>query len=201
VQNYKTVADRCMVDLSELQFPIRDDQVLEILERKGFSIFDVDIASLIRDQIGSRYRRGARLFEAPEVFDCSSFTKWVYAQLGIWLPRRSIQQRTFGEEIPVQDAKAGDLIFKSGWIDYYDTDPADGVGHVGIHTGEGTVVHAANRKLGVIESPDDKFTREDKFRGIRRLIPRHERVFFLKTPREREVEISDDIRWIVLQNL
>lgn len=190
-----------MVDLSKFHFPIPDNEVLEILHKKGFSAIDVDLASLIREQIGSTYRRGARLFEAPEVFDCSSFTKWVYAQLGIWLPRRSIQQRTFGEEVSIEDAKAGDLIFKSGWIDYYDTDPSDGVGHVGIHTGEGTVVHAANRKLGVIESPDDRFTREDKFRGVRRLIPRHKRIFFLETPREREVEVSDDVRWIVLQNL
>lgn len=46
--------------------------------------------------------------------------------------------------IPVKDAKAGDLVFKSLSGGTY--------GHVGIVTGEGTVIEAKGRAYGVVES-------------------------------------------------
>jgi hypothetical protein len=96
----------------------------------------------------------------------------------------------------------GDLIFTTGSVNYYHDDPAQGVGHVGIATGEGTVVHAANKRAGVIETDISKFVLNDtKFRGIRRYILDSARVITLHVPPIREVEVSDDIRWIVLQQL
>jgi len=199
---YQAVGNRCAVDFSLLRLPISDQEALAKLEEKGFKKIEVDLISLARKCIGlSRYRRGARLYEAPSIVDCSSLIKWLYGQRGIWLPRRSIQQRTLGEDVQLDGLIAGDVIFVSGWIDYYDCNLSDGVGHVGIATGDGTVVHAANKKVGVVESPLVKFSKNDKFRGIRRYIPKGVEIVTLETPKEREVEIADDIRWIILQTL
>lgn len=96
---------------------------------------------------------------------------------------------------------AGDVIFASGWIDYFFDDPADGVGHVGIATHDATVIHAASRKAGIIEQPMNKFIGNEKFRGARRYIPKDNEVITLEVPIEREVETADDVRWILLQSL
>ena len=132
---YRAVGNRCAVDIDSLKLPISRGEILEILVAKKFQVLEVNIVDLARQCIAeSQYRRGARLFEAPSIFDCSSFIKWLYSQRGIWLPRRSIQQRELGESFEFDQIIAGDAVFVSGWIDYYLDDPADGVGHVGIAT-------------------------------------------------------------------
>ena len=199
---YRAVGNRCAVILDSLHLPISREEALAILNHKGFVLVEVDIIALARQCIGiSQYRRGARPSEAPTVVDCSSFIKWLYAQRGIWLPRRSIQQRELGEVVNLDELVAGDAVFISGRIDYYHDDPANGVGHVGIATGYGTVVHAADRKVNVVESPLDKFVGEAKFRGARRYIPQNVEVLTFETPLNREVEVADDIKWIILQQL
>jgi len=199
---YRAVGNRCAVILDSLHLPISHEETLIILNHKGFVLVEVDIIALARQCIGiSQYRRGARPSEAPLVVDCSSFIKWLYAQRGIWLPRRSIQQRELGEVVNLDELVAGDAVFISGRIDYYHDDPANGVGHVGIATGYGTVVHAADRKVNVVESPLDKFVGETKFRGARRYISQNVEVLTFETPLNREVEVADDIKWIILQQL
>lgn len=199
---HRAVGKRCAVVFDHLWLPISNTTALTILVRMGFRVIDVDCIALARQCMGtSLYRRGARLLEAPAVVDCSSFVKWLYAQRGIWLPRRSIQQRAFGEVVHSKQCIAGDLIFVSGCIDYYDDDPTDGVGHVGMATGDGTVIHAANSTANVVETQLEAFMSGGKFRGMRRYVPQGVEVVTLETPTEREVEVADDIRWVVLQSL
>lgn len=199
---YRAVGNRCAVIIDYLHLPISREETLIMLNHKGFALVEVNLIALARQCIStSRYYRGARPSEAPAFVDCSSFVKWLYAQRGIWLPRRSIQQRELGEAVNLDGLVAGDVIFISGRIDYYRNDPADGVGHVGIATGDGTVIHAANRKDNVVESPLNHFIGKTKFRGARRYIPADKEVLTLETPAHREVEIADDIRWIALQSL
>lgn len=59
----------------------------------------------------------------PDGFDCSGFTSYVYAQLGITLPRSSADQRNVGVVVSAADALPGDLIWSPG--------------HVGIYAGDG----------------------------------------------------------------
>jgi hypothetical protein len=199
---YRAAGNRCAVNFRSLHLPIAQNEALAVLAAKGFRVIDVDLVALAKACIGkSQYRRGARLREAPSVLDCSSLIKWLYGQRGIWLPRRSIQQRECGAVVQPKDVVAGDVVFISGAIDYYLNDASDGVGHVGIATGEGTVIHAANRKVGIAESSLESFTDKTKFRGVRRYVPLGEKVLTFETPAGREVEIEDDIRWIVLQAL
>ena len=196
---YRTVGLRCAVDLRSLTLPITDHEALGVLTARGFRVIDVDLVALARACVqSSRYRRGAHPSEAPDIVVCSSFTKWLYGQRGIWLPRRSIQQRAFGSHVPADAIAVGDLVFTSGYIDYFDHDPSDGVGHVGIATDTHTVIHAANRTAGVIETPLAAFIAQS-FRGARRYIPRDRTVVTLETPEHRSVETSDDLRWIILQ--
>jgi hypothetical protein len=199
---YRSVRRRLAVDFSSLNLPISPQEALEILRGNRFSVLEVDILALARQCVEtSQYRRGARSSAAPEIVDCSSFVKWLYAQAGIWLPRRSIQQRELGERIEIEHICGGDVVFTSGKIDYYLDDPVDGVGHVGVATCSQSVIHAANSKVGVIETELDKFCGKNKFRGARRYIPRPGGVTVLETPQEREVETVDDIKWIILQSV
>lgn len=199
---YRAVNGRCLVDISQFTLPISDADALSILEKKGFGYFlrpPIGMAKLSRETIGKPYRRGARLSEAPNLFDCSSLTKWLYGLVGVWLPRRAIQQRQYGELVSIADIEEGDLVFTSGWIDRYIDDPQDGVGHVGIATNDRTIVHAANKRTGVIESPVDTFVKDGSFRGAKR-IAHLSRSWVLSLPEGREIETSDDIRWVILEN-
>jgi hypothetical protein len=199
---YRAVGNRCAVNLSPLNLSLSDQKVLAILKKQGFKEVDVDMIALARECIAiSRYRRGARSLEAPAVVDCSSFVKWLYGNRGIWLPRRSIQQRDVGELVTMDKIIAGDLVFVKGAIDWYHNDPKDGVGHVGIATGEGTVIHACDSQVNAVESSFERFIAKLKFRGARRYIPTNTQVITLDTPPERELETADDLRWIVLQLL
>ena len=55
----------------------------------------------------------------PDGFDCSGFTSWVYAQVGITLPRTSGDQRYAGTVVSRADAQPGDLIWSPGHISIY----------------------------------------------------------------------------------
>jgi peptidoglycan DL-endopeptidase CwlO len=55
----------------------------------------------------------------PDGFDCSGFTSYVYAQLGITLSRSSADQRYAGVEVSRADAQPGDLIWSPGHVGIY----------------------------------------------------------------------------------
>lgn len=58
---------------------------------------------------GIRYRRGGT---SPERgFDCSGYVQYVYAQLGVDLPRTSRAMRAAVTEISGDELQAGDLVF------------------------------------------------------------------------------------------
>jgi cell wall-associated NlpC family hydrolase len=55
----------------------------------------------------------------PDGFDCSGFTMYVYAQLGISLPHSSSEQRYAGVVVSRADAQPGDLIWSPGHVGIY----------------------------------------------------------------------------------
>ena len=63
-------------------------------------------------------------------FDCSGFTSYVYAQVGVSLPHHAASQYSMGMPVSYDQLAPGDLVFFSG------------LGHVGIYIGEGQFVHA-----------------------------------------------------------
>lgn len=175
--------------------------ILPLLERLGFRRISFDPLLVLRDCVGvSLYRRGAHPDEAPSVFDCSTLAKWWYGLHGISLRRYAVDQRLQGEVVEIPPARCGDLVFSAGRHPRYRTDPLDGVGHVGICTGEGTIVHAAGTREGVMEVVQDDFSDPEDFRGFRRIAPLPELITF-QIPPQRCVEHTDDLIWLILQSL
>lgn len=204
MKEYRAIGNRCAVDFSKLDhFGVTYAQkyIIQFLQDSGFRILEINMIELAREYVGkAKYKRGARISEAPYTFDCSSLTKWLYGQIGIWLPRRSIQQVMLGEEISLNNVCTGDLVFTSGNINYFKSHPGDiSIGHVGIATGDGTVIHAANKQYGICETAIESFIQKNEYVEIvRRYISG--RTVTLEIPEGRDVESSDDINWIIRQN-
>jgi cell wall-associated NlpC family hydrolase len=70
----------------------------------------------------------------PTGFDCSGLVMFVYRQLGIALPHFSGSQWYSGPRVPLDDLRAGDLVF-------FDMGP-NGPGHVGLYIGDGRFIEA-----------------------------------------------------------
>ena len=87
------------------------------------------------DLRGTPYRNGG---ETPDGFDCSGFTRYVFSQHGIELPRRVSDQYAFGTPIARDALAPGDLVFF--------TTVATGASHVGVSTGDGRFVHAPSSR-------------------------------------------------------
>jgi len=80
---------------------------------------------------GAPYRDGG---SDPAGFDCSGFTKYVFAQYGVSLPRAVRDQYQQGKLVKPENLEAGDLVF------FTTTEP--GASHVAIAIGGDEFVHA-----------------------------------------------------------
>lgn len=67
--------------------------------------------------------------------DCSGFVMSVYSAFGVGLPHSSSAMRSVGYGVDVNSMQAGDIVCYSG--------------HVGIYTGNGTIVNALNTSSGI----------------------------------------------------
>ena len=73
--------------------------------------------------------------------DCSGFTKLVFANYGVYLPRSAPEQAYAGLHVDLSDIQPGDIIV-SGY---------DGVVcHVALYIGDGKLVHALNSNVGIV---------------------------------------------------
>ena len=84
-----------------------------------------DIVSIAMQYLGVPYVWAGA---TPAGFDCSGFTSYVYAQVGISLPRTSSEQRYAGTVVSAAEAQPGDLIWSPG--------------HIAIYAGDGMQVEA-----------------------------------------------------------
>jgi cell wall-associated NlpC family hydrolase len=66
--------------------------------------------------VGTPYRSGG---STPIGFDCTGFVSYVYAQLGVSLPRTSSAYRSIGTVVSRADAQPGDLIWSPGHVAIY----------------------------------------------------------------------------------
>jgi cell wall-associated NlpC family hydrolase len=83
------------------------------------------VVSVAMRYLGVPYLWGG---STPSGFDCSGFTSYVFAQVGINLPRTSSEQRYAGTEVPMSQAQPGDLLWSPG--------------HIAIYAGDGMQVEA-----------------------------------------------------------
>ena len=78
--------------------------------------------------LGVPYRWGGA---SPSTgFDCSGFTMYVFAQIGVSLPHYAAAQYGLGRAVAKSDVQPGDLVFFSG------------LGHMGMYIGGGNFIHS-----------------------------------------------------------
>lgn len=78
-----------------------------------------------------------------EGFDCSGFTKYVFAKYGITLPRTAREQVKAGIAIPTdfRALRPGDIMLFA--------EPGQAISHVAIYAGNGRIIHASSAVGGV----------------------------------------------------
>ncbi len=91
----------------------------DVIDVEAFGRRVVDEAA---NHDGAPYRYGAT---GPSSFDCSGFTRYVFAKLGKSLPHNARAQRDLATPISRSQVRVGDLVFM------------DNNGHVGIYAGNG----------------------------------------------------------------
>jgi cell wall-associated NlpC family hydrolase len=85
--------------------------------------------------LGTPYKFGAK-YGQTRTFDCSSFTKTVFAKNGITLPRVSRDQAKVGTTVSIKNLKKGDLVFfKSAGSS------SNRITHVAIYAGNDKLLH------------------------------------------------------------
>jgi peptidoglycan DL-endopeptidase CwlO len=91
--------------------------------------------------VGVRYVWGGN--SPSQGFDCSGFTKYIFAKHAVALPRTSREQARIG--VPVSATfgalRAGDLMFFA--------EPDEAISHVAIYAGDGVIIHASSAVGGV----------------------------------------------------
>ncbi|WP_208884123.1 NlpC/P60 family protein [Streptomyces sp. PBH53] len=103
----------------------------ELPDLTGVTVPDGRAAAALaaaRSALGRPYVWGAN---GPSGFDCSGLMQWAYAHAGVHLPRTSQEQRFAGRQVPLSQARPGDLVV-------YRSDAS----HVGMYAGNGQVIHA-----------------------------------------------------------
>ena len=97
------------------------------------------IVALAKQYLGTPYVLGGN---GPSSFDCSGFTKYVYAQFGYTLNRTATDQLQNGVSVSRDELQPGDLVF----FKYNTSKP---VSHVGIYIGNGEFIHASTNRYMV----------------------------------------------------
>jgi len=116
-----------------------------------------------KELLGHKYVWGAT---GPVNYDCSGFTRKIFADVGIPLPRVSRDQAKVGKKIKFSELKKGDLIFFATKRRY-----PHRVTHVGIYLGNGDFIHASSgaKKVVICNFKKHCFYRK-KFLWARRVL-------------------------------
>lgn len=97
------------------------------------------IVALAKQYLGTPYVLGGN---GPSSFDCSGFTKYIYAQFGYTLNRTATDQLQNGVSVSRDELQPGDLVF----FKYNTSKP---VSHMGIYIGNGEFIHASTNRYMV----------------------------------------------------
>ena len=112
------------------------------------------VARMATRYVGTAYVWGGA---SPSGFDCSGFVKYVYAKLGVVLPRTVRDQYAIGTAVSRDRLRAGDIVF------------FDRLRHNGVYLGDGRLIHAStmDRAVRIAKLNEDWF--KERWVGARRL--------------------------------
>ena len=104
------------------------------------SALGAQIVAYAKQFLGRLYVWGGN---GPNSFDCSGFTKYVYAHFGYTLNRTASAQLSNGVSVSRSELQPGDLVF------FYNGRVSTPVSHVGIYVGDGQFIHASTNTYAV----------------------------------------------------
>jgi len=185
---------------SILGVEIPEREILHIFSSLGFKTRIIppikELINLAKSLIGRPYKYGASTSqEAPELFDCSSFTRYLFRQIGVEIPRPSIEQIEFGKNIDKKELEPGDLLFSKGSGQPHKNKKwPQGVGHVGVYIGNNEVIHASSKSGKVAKIRFRDFLKSSPFRGARRILGDKDDALLVEIPTRRmDIEIPEDL--------
>ncbi|MEN6414288.1 MAG: NlpC/P60 family protein [Veillonellales bacterium] len=97
----------------------------------------------------------------PDGFDCSGFTRYIFAQVGVYLPRAADEQYDVGRWVSYNSLQPGDLVYFSTY--------APGASHVGIYLGDGQFISATSSRGVAVSSLDGGYW-GPRYIGARRVL-------------------------------
>lgn len=171
---------------------ISEKEIIRLLQNIGCNVQKVNLEKILHKTVtslaGKPYKYGASATrEAPNAFDCSSLTLYVFRALGIEIPRISKYQRFAGASVKQEDLEVGDLVFRRGKTEDF--------GHVGIYVGGGKITHADQVQGKVITETIKKFFQNGKLKwqGATRVIKDNE-VLLITIPHwRRDIVLPQDV--------
>ena len=107
----------------------------------GSSYIGRQLISTSMQYIGVPYVFGGT---SPYGFDCSGFVQYVFAKVGVSLPRTADVQFEVGTPVSTTDLRPGDAVFFETYT--------YGASHVGIYIGDGNFIHASSSRGVTISS-------------------------------------------------
>ncbi|NTV22056.1 MAG: hypothetical protein HGB03_00625 [Candidatus Yonathbacteria bacterium] len=142
-------------------------------------------------------------YDAPQAFDCSSLIAYLYADAGMQIPRMTVDQYVFGEEITKEQLQEGDVVFfnsQDGNI-FYETKEyfpgvsvPEGVDHCGLYIGNEQIIHSSRKNGRVAQESMQTMSETYTIVGYRRMPHIDETHVAVTVPAERlDIRIAEDL--------
>ncbi|WP_165452401.1 NlpC/P60 family protein [Paenibacillus thalictri] len=106
-----------------------------------------DVIAAGLKHMGAPYEFGASS-KQTDTFDCSSFTRYIFGQNGVTLPRDSRQQSQTGQDVKIEDVRRGDLLFFTT-PQRKNEKGLQRIGHVAVYLGDNKLLHTYRVGIGV----------------------------------------------------
>lgn len=124
----------------------------------GMASADSKMDNVIAKTIGVTYKTGGM---STTGFDCSGFTKYVFKNVGLTLPRTSKAQYNIGTAVSKSKLRSGDLVFFNTL--------GNGVSHVGIYVGNGKFAQSSSSHGVTITSLSNSYW-ANRYVGAKRVM-------------------------------